>query len=333
MSDFSDPAAASAAVLNFEDETYRARFMVVTPSVAARWLKKNVLNRKLKTRMIERFKRSMTDGRWIITGETIAFDTAGNLTNGQNRLTACVESGASFPTLVVWGVSKDAIYKTDQVSPRTGADALTINGHKYGNILAAAASWVAKYSERRMMTAAGIDPDEAVTIVGQNPELSAAANFGSNVAQRLGFPSPLAFLYFAFHKADPVQALEFFDRLDKGDCLEQGDPILTLREWLLRQRMVKQQATGSGRASMANSEYMIAISIRAFNAWLAGESIQRLVWHTQSATSETFPEITGFPPKTSRKPIPRVSPTEDFAAKAMLPKRNNASREYVNGRS
>src|SRR4051812_48689623 len=89
------------------------RVVEVTPELAQQWHAMNEGNRREKRVNIARFGRDMQDGRWSLTGEPIIFDRDGYLRNGQNRLQACIRSGKSFRTLVVWGIDRRAVRSMD----------------------------------------------------------------------------------------------------------------------------------------------------------------------------------------------------------------------------
>lgn len=65
----------------------------VTPEMAAKWLEKNHGNRKLSRTEVNNLKNSLTRCEWRLVHQAIAFDSAGNLIDGQHRLTAIAETG------------------------------------------------------------------------------------------------------------------------------------------------------------------------------------------------------------------------------------------------
>lgn len=81
----------------------------VTPELAARWLERNHRHRKIDPRRVRRYAKQMTAGTWSLNGKTLVFDAEGMLLGGQHRLTACVESGVGFTTLVVRGINPEAV--------------------------------------------------------------------------------------------------------------------------------------------------------------------------------------------------------------------------------
>lgn len=102
----------------------KAEFMEITPSIAKLWLQRNINNyRKVNKSHVHNLKRELTGGVWMATSQGIGFDTHGVLVDGQNRLTAIVESGVTVPNqLVVFNLPHDSKYKIDMGRKRTLSD-------------------------------------------------------------------------------------------------------------------------------------------------------------------------------------------------------------------
>lgn len=115
---------------------------LVTPEIAAEWLKLNTKNRKMKTYSKDKYARDLKSGRWMVNGSSICFLENGNLADGQNRLKACVDSGASFYTVVVRGIKEEALDTIDMGNSRTVADVLSFNGFQGAQLLSSTAKRV-----------------------------------------------------------------------------------------------------------------------------------------------------------------------------------------------
>lgn len=80
----------------------------ITPQMALEYLKANIGNyRKLSKARVALYAKDMTDGRWVLNGETITFAENGTLLNGQHRLAAIVQSGKTVDIAVIRGVADD----------------------------------------------------------------------------------------------------------------------------------------------------------------------------------------------------------------------------------
>lgn len=107
-----------------------ATIMLVTPQLAEEWLGRNDANRNLRPSRVAKYARDMRAGRWALTGEAIKFDHAGNLIDGQHRLTAVRDSGQTVELLVVRGLAPTVRGVIDTGAKRTASDALRMAGNQ-----------------------------------------------------------------------------------------------------------------------------------------------------------------------------------------------------------
>jgi hypothetical protein len=106
-----------------------AEFVFVTPELAQEWLQRNIdRNRNVKKSRIGGYVRDIQTNNWVLTGEAIKFDTAGQLIDGQNRCHAIVTAGQGAWALVARGISQDALVVLDSGSARNTGDILVITG-------------------------------------------------------------------------------------------------------------------------------------------------------------------------------------------------------------
>lgn len=104
--------------------------MMVTPEMAAEWLKSNTKNRSLSQAIVNYYAAEMKAGRWELNGETIKFYENGTLKDGQHRLSAVVKAGVPVEMEVRFGVPNDSII-CDRQRKRSVADMINIdNGGK-----------------------------------------------------------------------------------------------------------------------------------------------------------------------------------------------------------
>lgn len=80
------------------------KVLLVTPDMASNWLTMNKNNRKVLKERVREYAQAMLAGRWSLTHQGIAFDTAGNLLDGQHRLMAIVMAGIPIEMNVTFGV-------------------------------------------------------------------------------------------------------------------------------------------------------------------------------------------------------------------------------------
>ena len=98
----------------------------ITPEMAAKWLEHNTRNRQLRDSVVRRYAADMKAGRWMVTGDAIAFDKNGTIANGQHRLWAVFESGATVRMLVVFGLDPEVVNVLDDHLKRSLGDVAKI---------------------------------------------------------------------------------------------------------------------------------------------------------------------------------------------------------------
>lgn len=122
---------------------FRMRVVEVTPKMASEMLDLNNGNRRLRGRRVSVMASDMANGDWSLTPQPIILDRArGRLIDGQHRLSAVVESGATVPFLIAI-VMRDAVQvqmSVDQHLVRQSSDYLGIAGKRDAMVLAGIAS-------------------------------------------------------------------------------------------------------------------------------------------------------------------------------------------------
>lgn len=99
--------------------------LLITPAEASAMLERNENNRKLKPHIVQKYKRQMENGDFVLSPDMIAFDKNGIMWNGQNRLNAIVSSGKPQELFVVYGLEPSP--HIDRGARRTAADNIRLN--------------------------------------------------------------------------------------------------------------------------------------------------------------------------------------------------------------
>lgn len=103
----------------------KSEIIIVTPQIASEWLSANVSNRPLRRTVVDGLKAAFIRGEYVQTHQGIAFSLAGELLDGQHRLTAISElRDGAFPMLVTQGLADEAFQVMDIGVKRTAADSL-----------------------------------------------------------------------------------------------------------------------------------------------------------------------------------------------------------------
>jgi hypothetical protein len=116
----SAPTAAEQGVL--AHTTFMGYVVTVTPDVAREWLEANSQNRTIRTTHVAALARDITDERWKITHQGIAFSTSGRLIDGQHRLNAIIEADKPAVLTVFIGLNDDMFGALDRGKSRSARD-------------------------------------------------------------------------------------------------------------------------------------------------------------------------------------------------------------------
>lgn len=107
-----------------------SEIILVTPEIAAHWLAANTYNRPLRKSLVIDYARQMKAGEWLVTHQQIAFTgnltSPGRLIDGQHRLSAVIQSGASVRMSVAFGVEEKTFAVTDRGASRSAGDCAEI---------------------------------------------------------------------------------------------------------------------------------------------------------------------------------------------------------------
>jgi hypothetical protein len=231
---------------NVEFENVEVRQMDIDPDLAKKMLATNVSNRNIRAAHVDGLKRDMRKGSWRYTGDPIRVSWPteeypdGILLDGQHRLSAIVESGTTQKMIVVSGLDPKSKVVMDTGVRRTVGDQLEMDGHHWGNRLAAASRLVLAIETGTLTqgivkaTASEISAfyfansgilDAVLAVDGINRNVPALS------------PSHAAAVFFYGSRLYPEQTQAFFERLRTGVNMNATDPAL-----LLRQRLFTDQA-------------------------------------------------------------------------------------------
>lgn len=258
------------------------RIVNVTPKLAEKWLGRNTYNRHHRSHVVALYARDMAAGAWQLNGETIKFATDGTLLDGQHRLLAVVESGATVSMLVVEGLPTEAQDTVDVGSKRTAADQLALHGEQYGVALASitrrAIAWQrsgCREMPRRGSSGQSATNHELFVAIEQDPSLRLAARFASD--NKTALPnSLLGFSWWVLVRIDADDAEEFFFGLIHGEELVRDNPVLHLRDKLAELRAA---------TARTPDHVLVALVFKAWNVFRLRGQMKSLRY----SSNERFP--------------------------------------------
>lgn len=108
---------------------------LITPELAACLLQNNACIKKVNTEELKKIKKDLIAGNFKFNGATISLNEKGQLIDGQLRLLACAETGISFKSLIVYGLSSQEQYVKDTGKSRNIIQLMTKKGYKNSKAL------------------------------------------------------------------------------------------------------------------------------------------------------------------------------------------------------
>jgi hypothetical protein len=253
----------------------------ITPAIAAVWLQRNGINRPLSERHVKFLMNVMADGQWKLNGESIIFSGDDRLLDGQHRLTACVRSGVTIRSMVVYDADSDVFDTIDDGRKRTGADVLSIDGQFNANRVAAAVKLVDRILRDRLTRASGYSNADIRRLVKKYHGVQKSATYLSSQKMLTG-ASTLIAMHYLCTLSDPHKAVTFFDSLNTGEGLHRGQPVYLLRERLIANRQSK---------SSLSQRYIVALFVKAWNAFYFDRKMTSLRFIEDGPKPEGFPMI------------------------------------------
>lgn len=262
---------------------------VVTPEMAEAYLATNTENRRIRKKTVAFYAQQMKDGEWEENAESIKFRKNKVLLDGQHRLLACIESGVPFRTLVARGLG-DVFDSIDALTPRGPSDALQRHGYKgYSSKLSAAARIIDAIeniedgdSGSSLNLGRKRSNKDVVRTVRQYEDhlLEGCKLIEKGEGRTILRPgSVFVACYAIFAHKNKTRALDFMEALTSGEMLAANDPVKRLRSLLM--------SALSEPNVRRKKQWLIAVTIKSWNAFLQGETIGQL----RFSETENWPKI------------------------------------------
>jgi hypothetical protein len=248
-------------------------------------------NRPIALNTIKRYEKALLENRWRLTGEPVIFSDDGVLLNGQHRLIACINTGVSFPTLVVFGISRDSFKFMDRGLKRNVSHVFAIEGIPNATLMAACVSWLDRiYNSNGFNRGAATRPEneQFLDIYDRHKDLQNStwvSNKISKEGERLISPALMTTLHYLFAKKDREEADDFMRKVITGiGITEEKEPENLIRKWLMKDNNQPGQ--------VRNDVYRAAFVVQAWNSRRTGKKkMGGFRWRGASKPDEQFPTV------------------------------------------
>lgn len=244
-------------------------------------LLKNVSNRRIRQRDVEKYARSMKNKLWGMCTDPMVFDWDGNMIDGQHRCLAQVLTKTSREWLVYRNVPPETQKNINTGIPRAPYDQLRFQGYANSVILASVARW--GYLLELGQAGTGtfkVSSEEIVDMVSRHPDLEHSAQMGSY--SRTGFvemtPSPVgaAHWWIAQHN-DHAEADMFIDRFVHMNREPDGSAILAL---------MKRFSEARRQRIHVQTRQQIAMVIKTWNYDVQRKYVSKLNMYSKSGETK-----------------------------------------------
>lgn len=271
-----------------------AEFVIIDPSMANKMLQraegKNF--RKASLTHVNKMAEDMRSGRWRLDGSPVRMDEAGFVIDGQNRLKAVVASGTTLEFLVVRHV-KDSSMVDGEHEERLLSQHLANLRCAHPQVASAVLRLAYRHSIGKLGNRDGTNVGGLANWLQFYRDNAAALNDSIEVAAGSSLipKSIMGALHFVANNGGiGEKAIAFRNRVTKredasGVLLDPEDPAAQLNGRLHVNR--------SSKAKIRSID-LYRIVIKAWNFWLQGVRIKRLMCASSGDRVEAFPEISVF---------------------------------------
>lgn len=263
----------------------------ISPEMARAWLDRGGINRKPSARLVARIAAAIRRGEWILTGDSIKLDDQQRVVDGQHRLLGIIEAGISVTSLVVRNVANEAQDVIDTGRSRQANDVLAMHGYVSTTALASTAKLLMLLERFGRINVSSREANLLVSnaavlrYVQRHKELIEAVRTAERLRGNgnLGGGGGLLGAFITLIRRVDTDAAEWFIvALESGANLDANSPILKLRTRLLAER---HGGRGSGVKLPNARETLLALCLKAWNAWRTDTPVQMLIWRDR----EDFP--------------------------------------------
>lgn len=246
---------------NQRSNKMRVSVKTITPAQAKKLLERNTNNRPLSGAHVKFLCGVIRRGEWKLNGDAIRYNSTA-LIDGQHRLAAIVETGIPLQTVVVDGVDSGVFDTIDTGKNRGGSDVLAINGVKNSTTVASALRMIRYIVTSETSKMSNIQTQD---LYDQYEDVSNSCSIAKRCSKILGSSIGCA-LHCLFSRVNQVEADSFFEQLNTGVGLKTKDPILALRDRLIRNK---------DAYAKLHSKQIAQLVIKAWNAHVMGEKISK----------------------------------------------------------
>lgn len=258
----------------------------IDPETAAEALsnsEQSFKNRRLSNAHVDRLARAIISNDWRVTGDTIKFDPDRVCYDGQHRLWAIVTADIPAAVYCLFNGNRDHALYLDQGRTRSFRDHLEMRGEKNSQSLAATVALVVRYELGTLHTKTPYSAAELNARFLKDADAFRDSLHAAYKARSIPGATGTHFSAISFLAGNSPTFLDFCDEVRRPADLPRGNPAGTLARRL--------DMRSQKRGYMVPPLIRLALTVKAWNAWLAGRNMPVLRWARFGQGSEEFPRV------------------------------------------
>ncbi len=249
----------------------------ITPEIAAQMLKQNKNNRPLMALNVRFLAEQMRAGAFKTTHQGIAFAKDGCLLDGQNRLQAVIQSGATIQIAVTRDLDESIFSVLDTGKIRTAGDVLHIQGYENSNLLGSTVKMIKMYERNLRGGDHGVITVKQLSITNEqirqyiieHPDLLVSVDFAKPKEKNVNLlqPTIIAFVHHLLSTSySNRQTTELFlSKFVSGAELSEDCPIYNGRQYILKYVLTRKMPISD----------KVNVVLHAWNNWAKGKKLKR----------------------------------------------------------
>lgn len=265
------------------------RLVKINPALAEEWLATLNVTRTLAPRRVNTLAEAIIRGEWKFDGNSIKFNTKGELIDGQHRLAAIIQAGATVESLVITNMQDDVIDVIDSGRARSLYDNMKMRGIPNASGTTAILVSLFRYENGtykpalRSQNWTDATFSQVYARYNEDPEYwRRIYNMGHRIWEGSGAIQSAAGLFYHFALAlDQEDADHFADQLSLGHGLQENDPAYVLR------RMLAIKNPNRPRRNYQHYAYLV----KGWNAYREGRPVQVLSYRAGGKKKEELPTL------------------------------------------
>lgn len=274
-----------SGVLRMPGTTAVEIIILCGPKLSKYLMDKIRFNRGMRPKNVFQFSQDMKNKQWFVEASRIMIDWNNKVIDGYHTLNAIIESGISVWVKITLNCDPELVHKLDGGANRTLCDTMKTLGEDYPSNMAVAVNAVYRWENsnlQRRDQGSSIPQSKAKAFIEKYPEVRTASAFLSKhpLLRYAGMYLVYAMGAVSFED-DAVN--DFAEGVSFGGELDAKDPRRLLHDKLCWYKSVE--------CLRLDRYEQMALTILAWNAYVAGKDLDKLEWPAKERNRMVTPDF------------------------------------------